>query len=251
VVIRIFAILISFWLAFGYGQVSAIDEESSAGHAAEGVKHTGEEVKSLILKKAKASLVRRFSKGEYRFQVRPRWIPNTLLQQRTTEIQAVHLKGNVKRYTTFDVLYTLRGKRKKAQVQLKVKIERKVPVAVRRLPRDSKIEEEDLELQWVPVLEYQGKLVSDTAILKGKTLRRTLLAGQPVREKYVSRNYVIEAGDQVKVIIERAGIWVQVTGEARENGAKGDKIGIYSKETRRKYVGEVIRPGVTLWKNTL
>ena len=97
----------------------------------------------------------------------------------------------------------------------------------------------------------RGQYITSKKQLIGKTLRRTLLSGQPVRKSDISRELIIRAGDQVSMIIKRSGIQIQVTAEAREDGARGDRIKVYSKETRKNYLGEVIRPGVIEWKSTL
>lgn len=246
-------------LALGFGQGLEDDTRgcpSKVRQAGSGALYShaikpDEGAKNIILKMAKAKLKKHFSSSRYRFSVSPKWIPGSLLQRNSQEIIAVELKGGVKRYTNFDVLYKHHGQTKRAQIQLTVKIQKKVPVVVHRLSSGSVINEGNLKYQWVPLFQYEEDLIDDANILYGQTVRRTLLPGQPVLRSYVSGSYVIKPGDQVKVIIQRKGIRVQVSGEAREGGAVGDEIKIYSEETRRKYVGKVIRSGIALWKNTL
>nr|WP_240894603.1 flagellar basal body P-ring formation chaperone FlgA [Fodinibius halophilus] len=209
------------------------------------------DTKQIILKKAKEQLSQHFSGDIYRFEIKARWIPRRLLEAGSQSIIGVKLDGNVRRYTNFDVFYQGRQKKRSIQIQLAVDVEKKVPVVTRRLRSGSKITKQDLKKQWVSLSRNKDELIEDMDALVGKTLRRTLLSGQPVRRTFVSREYIVEAGDQVRVLIQKKGIRVQVAGEARENGAKGDKIRIYSKETRKKYVGEIVRPGLILWKNTL
>lgn len=209
------------------------------------------DTKDIILEKARERLTNYYSSGKYRFDIAPRWIPQRLLNMESEDILSVELRGEVWRYTDFEVLYRSRGNREKASIQLTVKVEQQIPVVTHRISRGEVIEEEDLQDRWVSLMRNKGDLVEDINAMKGKILRRTLLAGQPVRKSYISREYIIEAGDRVKLIIEKQGIQVQLVGEAREPGAKGDKIRIYSEETRKKYKGEVISPGVTKWKNTL
>ncbi|MEL7833610.1 flagellar basal body P-ring formation chaperone FlgA [Fodinibius sp. Rm-B-1B1-1] len=210
-----------------------------------------EEMKSFLMKQAHKQLEHHFSAGEYRFDLQPRWIPNQLLQQSPTQIQSVQLSGEVRRYTNFEVVYTHRGDQHRTEIQLKVKAEQKLPVVTDRVRKGAKLEEDELSYQWVSVVQRGASYFASTEELIGKTLRRTLLSGQPIRKSYVSRDLIIRAGDEVRVFIKRRGIQVQVSGEARENGAKGDRIKIYSNETNRKYVGEVLRPGVIQWKSTL
>lgn len=209
------------------------------------------DAKDTILEKAKEGLTNYYSSGKYRFDIAPRWIPQSLLHLESENILSVELRGEVRRYTDFEVFYKNRGNREKASIQLTVKVEQQIPVVSSRISRGEIIEAEDLQERWVSLMRNKGDMMEDINAIEGKILRRTLLAGQPVRKSYVSREYIIEAGDRVKLIIEKQGIQVQLVGEAREPGAKGDEIRIYSEETRKKYKGEVISPGVTKWKNTL
>lgn len=210
-----------------------------------------DDVESFIIEKAREQLENHFASGEYRFEVRPRWIPDQLLKQNPDQILGVRLQGEVKRYTNFKVLYNLQGDRRNKEIQLQVEADQKIPVVTDRVRRGEELTKEKLTIDWVSLSHHSGKYITDVAMLEGKKLKRTLLSGQPVRQSFVRRELVVEAGDQVKVVIERKGIQVQITGEARENGSEGDRIKIYSNETRKKYVGEVIRPGVIEWKNTL
>lgn len=207
--------------------------------------------KSAILKRARKQLKAHFSSGKYRFKVQPRWIPSRLLEQSPEQIVGIQLEGEVRRYTNFEVSYRFRGSRKQVEIQLKVEIQQKLPVATGRLEEKTQLKAESLTYQWVSLGRNSRQYIIKKKQLVGKTLRRTLLSGQPVRESDVSRKIIINAGDQVSVIIKRNGVQVQVAAEAREDGARGDRIKVYSKETRKKYVGEVIRPGVLQWKNTM
>lgn len=235
----------------GVALTFAFDHADVNRTAVSGVATDLADVESVILKKAREQLEQRFSDGEYRFEVQPRWIPSRLLQLSPGNILALELQGNVERYTNFEVLYQQRGARQRTEIQLKIKAEQQLPVVVRRVKRGEELTSEDLTYQWVSLSRNSADYIEDIEALEDKTLRKTLLSGQPVRKSLISRKIIIQAGDEVKVVIERNGVQVQVTGQARENGAQGDRIRIYSSETRKKYEGEVIRPGVIQWKNTL
>ncbi|MCW9705356.1 flagellar basal body P-ring formation chaperone FlgA [Fodinibius salsisoli] len=210
-----------------------------------------DEMKSFILDQAQKKLAQRLANGEVRFEIQPRWIPDQLLRQSPAQITDIQILGQLRRYTNFEVTYSHRGNRQRVEVQLKVKVEQKLPVVVGRVRKGSKLKADDLAMQWVSILKNRAAYYADTKELIGKTLRQTLLSGQPIRKSYVSRDLIIKAGDEVQVFVKRNGVQVQVSGEAREDGAKGDRITIFCNKTNRKYVGEVIRPGVILWKNTL
>jgi len=210
-----------------------------------------EDARSVILKKAKKQLKKYFSPDSCRIRLTPRWIPNRLLQVKPQNITGVALKGTVQRYTNFEVSYKVRQGIRQAEIQLTLDVNKQILVAIHRIPKGNTIKKKDLAYQWKSIFQYNGTLIHDTKQLQGKVLKHTLLSGQPIRKSYISGKYLIKAGDQVKIIIRRQGFLVQLSGEARERGAKGDEIKIYNKETRRKYVGEVIRHGVVVWKKTL
>lgn len=237
--------------AKGASATFALDQADISGTAVLATVMDLTDAESVILKKAREQLEQRFSDGEYRFKVQARWIPNRLLQLSPDKILALELQGNIKRHTNFEVLYQQRGTRQRTEIQLKVETEQKLPVVIYRVKRGEKLTSDDLTYQWVSLSRNSGEYIEDMKRLEGKTLRKTLLSGQPIRRSMISREIIVEAGDEVKVVIERNGVQVQVTGEARENGAQGDRIKIYSSETRKKYEGEVIRPGIIQWKNTL
>ena len=234
--------IISLLLFIGLGATSARADIDRAGN---------DKMKSFIMKKAYESLERQLTTGEYRFDIQPRWIPGQLLQQSPTQVLSVQLSGQIRRYTNFEVVYNQRGNRKRAEIQLKVKAEQKLPVVRDRIRKGIKLEEKHLAYQWVSITQMSKSYIAGIEELLGKTLRRTLLSGQPIRTSYVSRDVIIKAGDEVSVFIKRRGIQVQVSGVAREDGAIGERIKIFSNKTKRKYVGEILRPGVIQWKSTL
>jgi len=212
---------------------------------------TDKDVRSVILKEAKEQVEDYFFPDSCRIRITPRWIPSHLLQVKPQNITRVALKGAVQRYTNFEVSYKDGQEIRRVEIQLTLQVSKKIPVTTHRLPQGKAIEKKDLAYQWKSIFKYNGPLINDIRQLQGKILKHTLLAGQPIRQSYISRKYLIKAGDQVEIIIRRQGFLVQLSGEARENGAKGDEIKIYNRETRRKYVGEVIRHGVVIWKKTL
>lgn len=229
----------------------AMDIKRSDGDSVSVAITEAESSKEVILKKARNRLAEHFKGSQFRLSVSPRWIPRRLLRTEPGNIISVELAGGVQRHTDFQVVYKSENKKRRTAIQLVVDAKKKVPVASNRITAGSKVKKSQLSYQWVSILEYQRKLATNKEQLKGKILRKTVLSGQPIRLKSISRELVITAGDEVKMVIQKNGVTIEVKGVARENGAVGDRIRMYSKETRRKYTGEVVRPGVILWKNTL
>lgn len=210
-----------------------------------------DDTKAVILNKAKEQLRKYFLPDSCRISVAPRWVPSQLLQVKAKNITEVEIKGRVQHYTNFEVLYNQNHRMRRVEIQLALEVRKKMPITVHRLRADQKITEEDFAYQWVSIFKYNSALIDDIGKLRGKVLKRTLLSGQPIRSAYISREYLVKSGDQVEMYLRRKGFVVQVSGEARESGAKGDEIRIYNKDTRRKYMAEVVSRGVVIWKKTL
>lgn len=206
--------------------------------------------REVILEKALETLYTRYDRDEYRFGVTARWIPGSLLGLKPEKIRTVEPDGAIERHTNFTVTYAEHNRYRQTGIQLSIDIEQKLPVARHRVQSGEVIKAEDLIWQWVSLAQSKGQLETNMETLIGKTLRRTLLQGQPVRRNEISEKYLVEAGDLVQLIFDEHGIRVVLTAEARQGGEKGDEIQLYSNETRKKYLGRVISPGVVKWQKT-
>jgi len=209
------------------------------------------ETREVIVKRALDALNRNHDPESYRFSITPRWIPGSLEQLDAGKITSVEPDGNVERYTNFTVTYRDRGRTQTANVQLMVETERMLPVASQRIMSGTELESSSLTMRWVSVPYDRGQLVDQMEEVKGKTLRRTLSDGQPIRYADISSEFLVEAGETVEMIYEQNGLRIVIEGEARQSGAQDDEITIYNKETRKRYLGKVSSPGVVLWKGTL
>lgn len=209
------------------------------------------DVAAYITKMALEELYERSEDEMYRYRVTPRWLPGTLTQSTSDEIIDLQLKSNIERYTVFEVAYMHRNRRQTVEIQLSVEIERQLPVASKRIMNGEMIESGDLEMRWISVPHDRGQLVSDEETLIGKTIRRTLVQGQPIRYADISSDLLVEAGDEVQLIFENEGIQIQITVEARQSGAQDEEISFYSHETRRSYRGKISGPGVAIWTRTI
>ena len=215
------------------------------------------DTRQVILNKAMEALRAQYEGQGYRFRVSGRWIPGSLRRAPSEQIGEVEPAGPLRPYSRFDVWVqpAARGGRhrnpQRVQVQLKVEAERKLPVASRRLSKGTVIAPGDFSLQWIGQAPNRRNWVAEEASLVGKTLRRTLLAGQPVEQDQISGEYVIEAGEPVRLLFKQQGLAIELHGEARQSGARQEEITIYSTETRRKYLGRVTGPGIAVWTKTL
>lgn len=206
--------------------------------------------KEVILDKALQVLEQKFSDEEYRFHLKARWIPGTLLQTDPQNIQSVMLDGPVEAYTRFKVNYVAGGRLKSRDIQLKVEALRKLPVSTRRMKAGEEIAPADIKWQWIEIIPGRDKPAEDPQQLIGKALRRNLNAGSLFPAPDLSEPLMVEAGDLVDLSFNEHSIQIKLACEARQSGSKGEEIAIYCKETRKKYVGEITRPGEVQWIRT-
>lgn len=208
-------------------------------------------ISEKVLEMAGQSLSSHFDGESYRYSLSVRWIPGRLVQLSRDNILSVELAGEIERFTNFEVSYQQAGRVQTVQVQLALDIEKKLPVANRRIMYGEMLDSNNLNYRWVSVSVNSGRLVESKNILIGKTLRRTLAAGQPVRYVDITSEFVINAGDEVTLIFEKDGILIAITAQARQDGEMDEVITIYSNETRTRYLGRVTNPGIVKWEKTL
>lgn len=207
--------------------------------------------KDVILDKAYEALLTHFDEQNYRFRLDVRWMPRSLMQASPEHILSVEMVGEAERYTRFDVAFTERGRRQTSQIQLLIELEKRMPVASRRIMYGEKLDTKNTEYRWVSIPDDRGQLVADSELIIGKTVRRTLAAGQPVRHTDIASEFLIQTGDEVTLVFEEHGIRIELTAQARQDGAEGDLIKLYNEKTRTRYLGSVMGRDVVQWRKTL
>ena len=208
-------------------------------------------VPEKVREEAREILSDHFEDDQYRFTLSLRWMPGSLVQKNENDIVSVELAGEINRYTNFEVLYREGNRIEKAEVQLTLDLEKKVPVAAKRVMYGETLNNENIHYNWVSIANESESLVDSKNRLIGKTLRRTLAAGQPIRYADIASEFVIFAGDEVKLLFEENGILISITAQARQDGEIDELITIYSNKTRTRYLGRVLSQGVAKWEKTL
>lgn len=208
------------------------------------------DAEEVILNKAEEVIYQQTQNEYIRFELSARWIPGSLRSLNGNNIETVKPVGALQKYTSFEVSFIEFGERKSAEVQLQIEAEQKVPVLIERKARGESINETDVEMRWVNVDMNRDNPVQDLQSLKGKTLRRSLTAGQFIDQNDIGASFLIEAGDSVEMIYQQHGLQVLLSCESRQEGAGGDEIQIYCKETRKKYLAVITGSGEVQWLKT-
>ena len=209
-----------------------------------------EATKTKVLELAAASLEQHLDVNVYQYELNPRWIPASLLQVGPENIHSVSISGSIEEYTRFDVIHQTRTGRKSSQIQLHVDADQLVVVAIERISSSEAIEINQFEMQWKPVRLGRDRFISDLTDLEGKSIRRNLLPGQPIRENEISSPILVSPGQEVAMIFSQGSIQLELNCESRQSGSKGEQVQIYCQETRKKYTTIVIGAGEVQWLRT-
>lgn len=212
---------------------------------------TATETQERVLELASIALGEKYDTNRYRFELKARWIPNSILDLSPDRIQTVNPTERIDRYTTFEVRYQTNGRVESSQIQLVVEIEKRLPVANQRIPSGETIKEEMLGELWVPVATNRGQLVENSDELIGYKVRRTLAPGQPVRHAEVTKGFLIQSGETAQLIFDETGVRIEIEVIAQSSGAQDEEIIFFSEETRNRYLGRITGPGVAKWRKTL
>ncbi|MCG8374423.1 MAG: flagellar basal body P-ring formation chaperone FlgA [Balneolales bacterium] len=231
---------IKFFIVVVVGLASVFGDPNSRAEA----------TKSVLMEKARAELLKQFNEDEYQIFTTPRWIPNSVLEAGSENIKSVQLTGEIGRYANFEVSYIKFNRTQKAEIQVKLEVSQLLPVLNSKMRNGDVLSYESFDMRWVEIQLNRHKYISTIDELVGKTLRRSLNAGQPVKVTEVSNPLLIEAGDYVEMSFSNGGISIALTCEARESGTLGEEIAVFCPESRKNYHTKIIASGEAQWLRT-
>lgn len=106
-----------------------------------------------------------------------------------------------------------------------------VVVAARDLPANVRLRQPDLAIE-VRRLERPAQLyVLDTAKMRGTSVKRTVARGTPLTLDLLLAEYVIQPGDNVRIVTKGDRLQIMAVGEARAAGRIGDRIQVKNKQS--------------------
>lgn len=108
-----------------------------------------------------------------------------------------------------------------------------VPVLRDTLRAGSSIGANDIEMSNVPAQSLSHDVVLDPQELIGKTPRRMVVAGKPIKFRDVEQPRVVSRGDTVTMIYQNGSLRLTAMGKAMENGSRGDLIRVVNGQSNR------------------
>jgi flagella basal body P-ring formation protein FlgA len=119
-----------------------------------------------------------------------------------------------------------------------------LPVLLRYVPPGETIAAADVGMVEVPAARLVQAVVAEPSDLVGKTPRRAVRPGQPVRAADVQLPVVVRKGELVTVIVETKSMRLTAQGRATEDGAQGQAIRIANTRSGKVLDATVAGPGI-------
>lgn len=216
--------------AFGYAQNSSIEKIRQLAE---------KEISSLC--------------EECEITVTPKWIHTSIENLNSNQIKDIRFitVDLPKGYQTAQVLYRENDEVHSRDVQLHIRVEKRVPVAARRIERNEVISDTDLAMRMKDITRLQRTPIDSKEQILNQSAAGLIKKGTVIYSSSLQKKTVINAGDRVEMIYEEGGVEVALNCNAREDKAIGENIRLYSEKTRKTYVGKVLSAEKVLWEKTL
>ncbi|SNZ08130.1 flagella basal body P-ring formation protein FlgA [Persephonella hydrogeniphila] len=149
------------------------------------------------------------------------------------------------RYIYLSVYILQNGKKiRKLNATVKYQKVADVIVAKKDLLRGELITEDDIELKKLPV---KNNYITDPDLVIGAKVRTLIKKGSPLKLTMIEPDYPVKRKSYVKVIYDRNGIKIEITGIALENGQKGQVIKVKNSSTGKILSCKVIGKDTVLF----
>jgi flagella basal body P-ring formation protein FlgA len=116
-------------------------------------------------------------------------------------------------------------------------------VPTRAINRGDIIKASDFTIERRPRSEFSGEPPALAADVAGLAARRTVRAGQPLRNADLMKPEMVQKNDMVLLQYEVPGIVLTMRGKALESGTEGDMVSVLNVNSKRTIQGIVTGPG--------
>ncbi len=144
---------------------------------------------------------------------------------------------------SFPVLIIIDGQKyKRVYLTARIKLIRNVYIAVRNLPRGSKLTREDFRLIQKEVDREINSYVTgwEEDFFQDKILVSSLQKGDILQERMLEKPFIINWGDKVKALIKVGKVEVTTVVSARGRGKIGDFITVENENTKHRFQAKVV-----------
>ncbi len=128
-------------------------------------------------------------------------------------------------------------------ITVRVDSERMAVVAARSLSSGATLTRDDLKREPQPVANLSEDWIADPEPAVGKSLRRSLRAGAPLRERHLEVQPAVRRGDTVKIVLSSGALRIDAVGRALHDARQGEILRVRSRGSKRAIEGEVDEAG--------
>ena len=119
----------------------------------------------------------------------------------------------------------------------------KIPVLAKRMGRGDQIFKHNIRYIYFDKDRINDNIITDPRELKGKSPKKSISAGRPIRRTEVSAPNIVTRGEKVKVRYADKVLQISTFAEALDSGAVGDVIKVRNLESKVKINARIIGPG--------
>jgi flagellar basal body P-ring formation protein FlgA len=83
-------------------------------------------------------------------------------------------------------------------------------------------------------------IVTDPAVVVGRTARTALVAYTALRAAHVGTGAAVKRGDTVQLVAERGALRITALGEAKQDGAQGERVAVMNRASGKLVTGRVL-----------
>jgi flagella basal body P-ring formation protein FlgA len=194
-----------------------------------------------------------FCSSSCEVEVKSKWMPDKIAGLDSAQIKQLQFNevGLPKGYQTVNVFFADDGETKSAQMQLFVELKQKLPVVNKRIERNQTITQNDLTWRILDITRMKKFPIAKVEEITGKAAGRLISKGNVILNSDLQQAPIIEVGDNIQMVYREGGIEVALDCTARQARAKGEQIRVFSRETRKTYIGKVLTPSKVIWEKTL
>lgn len=160
------------------------------------------------------------------------------------EIETVSLDDRTGRFSVW--LKVPDGDQTKSRLEIRGKTEdlATVPVLRAAVTAGDVITEDDINWIDIPARMVTNSIVLSAEAMIGKSPRRTMRSGKPLRSSDLQAPVMIEKGAGVKMIVRVGNLSITSLGKALEDGGEGDLIRVMSLANKKTLNAFIIREGL-------
>ncbi len=125
----------------------------------------------------------------------------------------------------------------------KIRVFRDVPVALRQINFNERLQENDFEIKLVEVTFAKDGVPSGQEVI-GHSLQRAVNAGQAIYRSFLKREPALTRGQIARIVSHSGNIEVSGQAVAEESGFVGDVIKLKNIDTQKLISGQIVEKGM-------